>query len=84
MSQVSAYRLPRRSQVSYSAVFLKEVHVRQLKIRQVMCLCLHHLPVSEARGDGGCAGSKELKPFSPQDHLKIQEFGHLLSLQSHW
>jgi hypothetical protein len=25
-----------------------------------MYFCLHHLPVSEERGDGECAGSKEL------------------------
>jgi hypothetical protein len=30
------------------------------------------------------ACTSSLKSFSPEKHLKIKEFGHLLSLQSHW
>ena len=27
---------------------------------------------------------EDLQPFSPENHLKMKKFGHLLSLQSHW
>ncbi len=43
-----------------------------------LCACVFlHVCVRAA-----CTSS--LKSFSPEKHLKIKEFGHLLSLQSHW
>ena len=47
VSQVSAHRLPHRSQSRYPTVFRKEVHVRHLQVRLVSLgvVCVHDYPL---------------------------------------